>query len=98
MSQTVLYPQTDEVDFSEDYCPNCEHACFSTSCSHCGGEGGHDGYEDDPLWYDPGDIIPCDLCRGQGSHHWCHRCGWDMLRPPHQNTPEWRGMAIMRIL
>jgi hypothetical protein len=93
-----IYPGDEEVNFSEEHCPSCGHECFSRSCWSCGGEGGHDGYEEDPLWYDPGDIIPCDACRGEGHHHWCPRCGWDLLRPAEQNLPEYRGMAIARPL
>lgn len=26
-----FYPQSDEVDFSEDSCPNCGHSCFSAT-------------------------------------------------------------------
>ena len=90
------YPTCDEVDLSGDYCPNCEQALFSCTCSNCGGEGGFDGYEEDPLWYDNGDMIPCGLCWGHGYHHWCPRCGWDMLLPARDNTPRQRGRAIAK--
>lgn len=40
-------------------------------CWSCGGEGGHDGYEEDPLWYDEGDVIPCDICHGKGGFLLC---------------------------
>ena len=96
MNGIQIYPQDEEVQFSEETCPNCGHDCFSRSCSDCGGEGGHDGYEDDPLWYDEGDIIPCGLCDGQGYFHWCPRCGWDMLLPAQFNTQRHRGMALAR--
>jgi hypothetical protein len=94
MGQQQFYPRHDEVDFSEEYCPNCGHECFSRTCSDCGGDGGHDGYEEDPLYYDPGDMIPCDMCRGKGFHHWCPRCHWDMNLPATWNTPRYRGMAV----
>lgn len=92
-----LYPHHEEVDLSETDCPNCGHECFTRSCSECGGEGGRDGYEEDPLWYDPGDIIPCDWCRGQGHLHWCPRCGWDMNLPQQYNTPRHRGVELMKV-
>jgi hypothetical protein len=32
-----------------------------------GCDGGYfDGYEDDPLWYNPGDVIVCSVCHGTG--------------------------------
>lgn len=89
-----IYPTYEDALQSDDYCPNCRNPTFTITCSECGGEGGHDGYEEDPLWYDEGEIIPCDWCRGEGYHHWCPRCGWDLNRPARQNTPEWRGKAI----
>lgn len=94
--ETVLYPQHEEVDLSDDFCPNCGHQCFCRTCGDCGGEGGHDGYEQDPLWYDQGDMIPCDMCHGFGWHHWCPRCGYDLLLPSKWNTPRHRGMAIAK--
>lgn len=92
-----LYPRDDEVEMSEDCCSNCEHQYFTTVCSACGGEGGHDGYEEDPLWYDEGDIIPCDACRGNGCHKWCPRCGWDALLPEKWNTAWHRGVALVAL-
>lgn len=92
--QPRYFPRNDEVEFSNDVCPNCKHEFFVSTCSDCGGEGGRDGYEEDPLWYDAGDIIPCDMCRGEGFHEWCPRCGWDALLPKKLNTAEHRGMAL----
>lgn len=45
----------------EDEEENDHPACWS-----CGGEGEWDGWDDDPLWYDPGSIIKCDVCKGKG--------------------------------
>jgi len=42
------------------------------------------GYDEDPLWYDPDELIPCTECDGVGFELWCPRCGADMRRP------EWR--------
>ncbi len=96
MSQKTYYPSCDEVDLSDEHCPNCDHACFTRSCSDCGGDGWHDAYELDPLWYDEGDTIPCDMCQGNGYHHWCPKCNWDMLLPDWFNTPRHRGMAMAK--
>ena len=58
-------------------------------CKHCGEEGewvhccngcddGYfDGYEEDPLWYDEDDLIPCSECRGRGGRWIC----------PNENCP-----------
>ena len=35
--------------------------------------------EQDPLWYSPGSMIPCDMCSGEGCFVWCRACGWDAL-------------------
>lgn len=37
-------------------------------------DGFHDGYEEDPLWYDDGDMIRCDVCNGKGGWLQCLRC------------------------
>ena len=37
-------------------------------------EGYFDGYEDDPLWYDEGDLIRCEECRGKGGWPVCPEC------------------------
>ena len=39
---------------------------FYDDCWQCGGEGWFDGYEEDPLWYEPGDLYMCPECRGRG--------------------------------
>lgn len=94
MSQT-FYPQHEEVDFSGRHCPNCGHETFSRCCWECGGDGCFDGYDEDPICYDPGDLIPCDNCRSEGYLEWCPRCRWDMQLSAKWNRPEHRGMAVL---
>jgi predicted RNA-binding Zn-ribbon protein involved in translation (DUF1610 family) len=96
MSQLTFYPNHEEVDFSDERCPNCGHQCFVRTCWECGGDGCFDGYEIDPLWYLPNDLVRCDTCYGKGYHHWCPRCGWDMNLPAKWNTPMHRGKAIAK--
>jgi len=91
-----IYPRHEEVDFSDDQCPNCGHECFTCPCSDCGGDGCHDGYEEDPLLFDPGDVFECHMCRGEGHFCWCPRCGWDMNLPEKYNTPRHRGVELMK--
>lgn len=35
-------------------------------CWSCGGEGFHELYDEDPLWYDEDDIETCEECAGAG--------------------------------
>lgn len=53
-------------------CALCQNDLDWEHCDSCGGEGGHDGYEDDPLWYQPGDIVECGQCNGEGGGHFGH--------------------------
>lgn len=52
-------------------CFLCDAEMEWEQCAQCGGDGGFDGYEEDPLWYLPGEEIQCVDCNGQGGHHWC---------------------------
>lgn len=52
-------------------CEHCEQELEWEDCDQCGGEGTYDAYEDDPLWFDPGDTEPCAQCSGAGGWHWC---------------------------
>lgn len=58
-------------------CCLCDCEMEWEDCTCCGGEGGFDGYEEDPLWYDQGDIVPCQQCGGRGGDYWCpnQTCG-----------------------
>lgn len=35
-------------------------------CAFCGGDGWIDGYDDDPLWFLPGETTRCASCNGSG--------------------------------
>src|ERR1700722_13538017 len=52
-------------------CARCNYDCEWTECNACGGEGGHDGYEEDPNWYQPGEMTTCCQCNGSGGDWWC---------------------------
>lgn len=58
-------------------CCLCDYEMEWVNCSYCGGEGYVDGYEEDPLWYDQGDMVPCQQCGGSGGYYWCpnNACG-----------------------
>ena len=49
-----------DVDY-DDYDSDYDGECF-----HCAGEGWIDGYEDDQLWYAPGEMQRCASCGGSG--------------------------------
>jgi hypothetical protein len=54
-------------------CPRCK-CCdmFWEVCWSCGGEGIHDDlFEEDPLWYNPGDYEVCNECNGNGGFWMC---------------------------
>ena len=65
-------------DYDEDIeygsgkpCPHCGEEVGWSDCWNCGGEGAWDGYEEDPLWYDPGDEVTCSYCHGKGGFYIC---------------------------
>lgn len=59
------------------------HSDGDVTCKMCGCEteweqcyagcdyGWLDGYEEDPLWYDYGELVRCSQCGGHGGHLWC---------------------------
>lgn len=49
-------------------CPDetCDCGGVRIECYSRGGEGEFDGYEDDPLWYQPGEMECCHNCGGSG--------------------------------
>lgn len=53
-------------------CALCHHECEWEECQGFGCEDGYyDCYDDDPNWYDPGDVAACPECRGRGGNWWC---------------------------
>lgn len=55
------YWWSDDVYDRDDWDEDDDGDCF-----HCGGEGYVDGYEDDPLWFSPGEMERCSSCGGSG--------------------------------
>ena len=53
------------------FCLVCGAPLEWEDCCDCGGDGYREVYEEDPLWYDPGDTKPCFLCDGQGGWWTC---------------------------
>jgi hypothetical protein len=74
----------DDYDFP---CPACNNPF--TRWQHCNecDDGFIDLYDEDPLWYDPGDSEPCRECSGTGMLCWCPDCGWDVTYGPVPPAP-----------
>jgi hypothetical protein len=52
-------------------CPRCSEPVRQRQCTALDCEDGYfDGYEDDPLWYDPGDLVRYSECGGKGVVRW----------------------------
>jgi hypothetical protein len=45
--------------------PNCE-CDYDGDCAVCGGDGWVRGYEEDPIFYAPDELIRCASCNGSG--------------------------------
>jgi len=68
-------------EHSEIECPQCGHETRTKDCDaiHCD-DGYIDRYEDDAINYRPGmAFVMCRECIGTGHHHWCAKCGWDLI-------------------
>jgi len=69
-------------------CALCHYEMEWEECSACGGDGGFDGYEEDPLWYQPGELAPCPQCNSGGGDWWCAnkdcptQSGWKVIPAP----------------
>lgn len=48
----------DECEYDDDD--------YDGDCAFCGGDGWIDGFEDDPLWFEPGEMERCASCGGSG--------------------------------
>jgi hypothetical protein len=53
-------------DYDDDPYDDYEFEDHEGDCGFCGGDGWVDGYEDDPIFYDPDELIRCASCNGSG--------------------------------
>lgn len=63
-------------------CARCGSGLTFEACEYCAGQGCTDPgelYEQDPLWYDEGDVEACGMCFGAASFPQC------------LSSPEWCG-------
>jgi hypothetical protein len=52
-------------------CALCDYEMDWEDCGFCGGDAEFDGYEEDPNWYAPGEMVPCSQCGGSGGDYFC---------------------------
>lgn len=52
-------------------CGLCGREIDYEDCFNCGGEGGRELYEEDPLYYSPDDWEDCETCEGAGTLAFC---------------------------
>ena len=61
-----------EDEFSIKCCRICGAEKEWTTCWQCGGDGGYDEYEDDPVNFAPGqEWTTCGSCKGEGGYLEC---------------------------
>lgn len=71
MSEEDYIIETWEDEPSIAACKHCGRELEWVDCDACGGEGEYDCYDEDPLWYSPGDTEDCAQCGGDGGWWWC---------------------------
>lgn len=78
-------------------CALCHHEMEWEECHSVCDDGYFDGYEDDPIYYQPGEMIACSNCRGEGGTWWCpnKECptheAWERIPAPQApNDPDQR--------
>ncbi len=59
---------------AEPACTKCGNSKSWLDCWHCGGAGEFELYEEDPLWYDVGDVEECSNCDARGGYYVCANC------------------------
>lgn len=55
--------------------PECGREIEYEDCFDCGGEGGRDLHEEDPIAYAPGEWSTCETCDGNGTLVYCPEHG-----------------------
>ena len=74
---------SDDYELEDCSCPKCARdTVHYRRRGECGGDGEHEAYDDDPMWYEPGDTETCETCMGKGFERWCPKCGYDLALNP----------------
>lgn len=68
---TAHFEPVDGYEANDPVCPECGRFAIWVDCDACGGEGYVEVYDDDPMWYDPGDTEFCHQCGGDGGWYLC---------------------------
>lgn len=72
----------DTIEFADEECPKCGKLMYIQPCPVIGCDDGLiDVYDEDPLWYSPGDVEKCHECNGHGHVIWCRSCGYCATDP-----------------
>lgn len=61
----------DDYELSDFYCPKCLQPLKTTECGECDEFGEIDEYEEDPIYFEPGETRTCDHCFGEKHFFWC---------------------------
>ena len=57
--------------FFDETCAICGSFMFWEDCWNGCEDGYLDCFEEDPMWYDEGDVRICDVCEGKGGFYIC---------------------------
>lgn len=70
-------------------CSACDCECEWEPCQEGCEDGYFDGYDEDPMWYDQGDLVPCHMCCGTGGDWWCtnSKCDANIVTIAKDATP-----------
>lgn len=74
----------EHLDYYEPVlCPVCMAEMEWVECYQVGCEDGYyDAWEDDPLWYSPGETERCETCQGKGGWLQCLNLPHETAAPP----------------
>lgn len=72
ISETLDLAELDAKDYRCARCGCCEME--RATCCQCGGAGGFNRSEDNPLEFLPDDWLRCDWCKGTGFVRYCDGC------------------------
>lgn len=85
-----------DYEHSDQPCLRCGHA--PTHQRPCEGIGCEDGwidlYDEDPFWYDPGQVEMCLECKGTGIEKWCPKCGANLSGQTAESDDDERDQGI----
>jgi len=98
----------DDYDIIDEACPKCGHnpthvrGCLVVGCE----DGMINLYDEDPIFFAPGEYQPCRECHGTGVDWWCPECGADCeieerrksARPDRKGGEEWFSLECVGLV